>query len=230
MNKDYIYIDGSIEVTNEFGDKRKIEYSDNLEEILVKENLIEKMELELKNITYEKKHNKNISFKLLTKSLCTLLNIPLILIILPLIFGVINLNMIPLSVSLSVILIPAYLGFFLIYEYNKINKTNKGYENQISFLEEQIRLEYEKLNGLKKSKTSKQVDEIPVSKRVNDIKELKRLKELLIVYYNCGYYDYRYRKYLKQGKLRKRLSKVYSDEQIDLTLNYLEGKQKVLKN
>ena len=56
---------------------------------------------------------------------------------------------------------------------------------------------------------------------------MKRLKELLIAYYNCGYYDYRYRKYLKQGKLRKRLSKVYSDEQIDLTLNYLEGKQKV---
>ena len=228
MNKEYICEGSYAVVTDEFGDKKQMEYSENIEEILVQENLIEQMEIELRTIIYARRHNNNISFKLLTKSLIVLLAIPLILVIFPLILGFINLNMISLIELLSGILIPGYLGFFLIYEYNNTNKTNKGYENQIEFLKKQISLEQEKLNELKQNKAKKQ--KVAVSKRVNDIEELKKLKELLLVYYNCGYYSDRYSKYLERGKLRTKLSKTFSEEQIDLTIKHLEGKGKVLKN
>ena len=43
-------------------------------------------------------------------------------------------------------------------------------------------------------------------------------------------YSDRYSKYLEKGKLKRKLSKTFSEEQIDLTIKHLETKQKVLKN
>ena len=109
-------------------------------------------------------------------------------------------------------------------KYN-INKTNKGYENQIDFLKKQISLEQEKLNELKRNKTNKQ--KVAVSKRVNDIEELKRLKELLLVYYNCGYYSDRYSKYLEKGKLKRKLSKTYPPKQLVIVKQLLDNNKNI---
>ena len=44
MNKEYTYIDGKVIVEDTEGNKKQVEYSDKLDEILVQENLIENME------------------------------------------------------------------------------------------------------------------------------------------------------------------------------------------
>ena len=213
MNKNYVYIDGMIEVTDELGNSKIIDYSDNIDEILVKENLIEQMKLEYIKRKKEQKHNKNISFKLLKRSLLTLLMIPVFLIVLPLILGIIKLTSLPIFGSILVIGIPTYLGFFLIYEYTKTNKINKGLDSQISFLKENINIETENLEKLKivKSKKDEQVT-VSVSKRVDDIQELRNLRDDLVVYYNRGYYKKEYQQELKQKKLRNKLLKQYSEE------------------
>ena len=115
MNKEYIYIDDKVEVKDEFGKTKVIDYRDNIEEILIKENIIEQIELEKKKLLNEKKHNKNISFKLLKKCIITLLSIPIVLIVLPLIIGVTSLSSLPILGSVLAVIIPIYLSLFLIY-------------------------------------------------------------------------------------------------------------------
>ena len=62
MNKEYTYIDGKVIVEDTEGNKKQVEYSDKLDEILVQENLIENMEdriLELEEASqYYKKNNE----------------------------------------------------------------------------------------------------------------------------------------------------------------------------
>ena len=44
MNKEYTYINGKVIISDENGNKTQSEYYDNLDEVLVKENIIETME------------------------------------------------------------------------------------------------------------------------------------------------------------------------------------------
>lgn len=230
MNKEYIYKDGKIVVIDELGKLKNIDYSDNFNEILIKENLIEQMELEHEKLIKEKKHNKNISFKLLTKSVFCLLTIPVVLILLPLITGVVEFVSLPIIGCIGATGIPVFLTIFLIYEYNKTDNINKGIENQIKFLESKLNIERENLTKLKREKTKEdKIILVPVSKRVDDIQELKRLREQLIVYYNCGYYQARYQKYFKKRNSRKKLLKYYNEEQIKLAEEYLSNQNKQKK-
>lgn len=40
MNKNYIYMDGKAIINDEMGNQTSIEYYDNLDQVLVKENII----------------------------------------------------------------------------------------------------------------------------------------------------------------------------------------------
>ena len=53
MNKECVYVDGKVIVEDENGNKRITEYSDNLEEILAQENLIETMENKIQELDKE---------------------------------------------------------------------------------------------------------------------------------------------------------------------------------
>jgi len=228
MNKEYIYIDDKIEVKDEFGKTKKVDYSDNIEEILIKENIIEQIELEQKKLLNEKKHNKNINFKLLKKSIFTLLSIPMVLIVLPLITGITELVALPIIGCILATIIPVYLSLFLIYEYNKTNKINKGIDFGLNYLENELNQEKEKLEKLKKNKRKQdEIIKVSVSKRVDDIKELKRLKETLLIYYNCGYNQDKYTKYLNRGKLNDRLNKTFNEEQINIIGDFLLNSSKI---
>ena len=224
MNKEYIYIDGKVEVTDEFGVTKNIDYSDNIDEILVKENLIEQMELEHRKLKKEKKHNKNISFKLLSKSIFILFMIPIFLIALPILLGITELAALPLLGCICAVVIPSFLSFFLIHDYHKTNKINTGIDAGLNYLENELNTERENLKKLKENK-KEEIINVSVSKRVDDIKELKKLKKMLMIYYHCGYHQNKYQKYLEQGKLKKKLLKYYNEEQIQVAEEYLKRKQ-----
>ena len=233
MNKEYIYIDDKVEVKDEFDKTKKVDYSDNIEEILIKENIIEQIELEQKKLLNEKKHNKNINFKLLKKAIFTLLSIPIVLIVLPLITGIMELIALPIIGCILATIIPVYLSLFLIYEYNKTNKINKGINSRLNYLENELKKEKENFEKLKQNKSKQDAFvKVPVSKRVDDIKELKRLKEKLLIYYNCGYNQDKYTRYLNQGKLNDRLNKTFNEEQINIIEDFLlnSSKIKILEN
>ena len=229
MNKTYIYIDDLVEVKNEFNETKILNYSDNIEEILITENVIEQIELEQIKLLNEKNHNENISYKLLKKCIFTLLSIPIVLIVLPFITGIIKLNTLPITACLLAITISTSLSVFLIYKYNKTNKINVGIDYGLNYLENNLNNEKQKLVQLKQN-INKQDNIIntSVSKIVDDIEELKRLKETLLLYYDCGYHQDKYLKYLKQGELKDKLLKYYNEEQIKMAEECLKNKANIL--
>lgn len=218
MNIRYIYDNGKIKVYNENGDIKTLDYRDNIDQILITENIIEQMELEYQRLTEKLfKYSFNISFKRLSKSIFVLASIPIILIVLPLIFGVITISSVPLLGYISAIGIPAILSLFLTYQYNKNKNTKNAIEAQIGFLKQNLISQLQKLNKLKKDKSKEnEVIQVSVSKRVDDIYELKRLRNLLLLFYNYGYYFCQYQKHMEMplhvpnlfGKIKK-----YPDKQ-----------------
>ena len=181
MNLRYIYDDDYVLIIDDSKEVRKLEYTDNLDEILIKENLIEQIKNELNNL--KNQNNKPIiSFKLLIKCITILFSIPLFLIILPLIFNVVTFNAILLINYILVFSIPTIISIFLIYNYdqdkNRINIIN----NQKLFLEEKLKSETKELIILNKTNTKKinknKKDTINI---VDDIRVLQELKEQLLL-------------------------------------------------
>ena len=56
MNKNYIYMHGKAIINDEMGNQTSIEYYDNLDQVLVKENIIETMEKRIKELENESKN------------------------------------------------------------------------------------------------------------------------------------------------------------------------------
>lgn len=216
MNIRYIYDNEKIKVYNENGNIRELDYCDNIDQILITENIIEQMELEYQRLTEKlSKCSFNISFQKLSKSIFVLSSIPIILIVLPLIFGPRNISSVPLLGYIGAIGIPTILSLFLTYKYSKNKNTKNAIEAQITFLKKNLSSETQKLNKLKKNKTKEnEVIQVSISKRVDDICELKRLRNLLLLFYNYGYYFSYYRKCLERVKLRTKLNQQYSEEEI----------------
>ena len=57
MNKEYIYINGKVIIEDEKGQKKEVDYYDNIEEILIQENVIEQIENEIEKIEQEMKYS-----------------------------------------------------------------------------------------------------------------------------------------------------------------------------
>ena len=216
MNIRYIYDNGNIKVYDENGYIRELDYCDNIDEILIKENIIEQMELEYQKLNENlSEYRGNISFKRLSKSIFVLSLIPIMLIVLPFTFGILNISKVPLLGYIGAIGIPSVLSLFLTYQYNKNKNTKNAIEAQINFLKQNLSTEKQKLNKLQKSKTKEnEVIQVSVSKRVDDIGELRRLRNLLFLFYNYGYYCRKYQKHMENETFFTKLNNQYSEEEI----------------
>jgi len=209
LNIRYIYDNGKIKVYNENGDTKTLDYSDNIDEILITENIIEQMELEYQSLNEQlSKYRGNISFKRLSKSIFILSSIPIMLICLPFTLGILNFSEVSLLGFVGAIGIPSILSMYLIFEYKNNKNTKNAIETQIEFLKQNLSLELQKLNRLKKEKTKEnEIVQLPISKRVDDIGELRRLRKLLLLFHNYGYYSKDHNKYIEKESLSKTIKK-----------------------
>lgn len=243
MNKEYIYVNGKVVVADESGIKPPIDYSDNIEDILVTENVIEEIEKTLKekqsnlesNQLYEKSLKKNKMLPILIFAIGSVV-IPSILVpslgtneLVETIFGVtmhtstlLTINMIPLLT-----LIGGLLSGILHFEHKTLVHEIKGNRSEIYFLSQKLEEEKEKLNQLQNKRTrknEKEFNETSSSKIVKDRKQLEELKELLNIYYNYGVNTKKYLKYQEKGILKEKLAQEnYTEYEIGLVENYLNG-------
>lgn len=218
MNKECIYVDGKVIVEDENGNKRITEYSDNLEEILAQENLIETMENKIQELDKElgntKEDNKPyVPFVLPTWFFSLILAKP--------IFGVLGFDTTTISqtvfgpmndFTLTLLVVgAATLPLFCVYEkiyYNQIKYNQKARRADIAeydYLNKEIKIQKEKLEKLKKEKTITTEASGFSVKEVNDIEELNNLESWLILYSNLGYDMRKYYKLYQSGKLEEYL-------------------------
>ena len=246
MNKDYIYIDGTLIVEDEKFKKRIIDYTDNFEEILKQENLVETMKN--KKLWLNEKLNECLEqkkeFKMDIKAsfvLYILMNmIPYV--ILPKIFGsnpvlvdtpnfgVINYTFFLncflsgiATITCGCIAIKGYL------KYKKSIKIEHAINSEIEFLEKELEIENEKLEELNDKKNVVWPTTGIKIAEVNDKELLENLKKQLELHYNIGYNSQKYFKYLENGILEEKLrDKKYTEEEIECISKYLEEKGPIL--
>ena len=241
MNTEYTYIDGKVIVSDEYGNKTPIEYYDNLDRVLIQENVIETIENRIKELTQEKdsynikKLNKR--YHLFYAYVCIAGTFICPLIIWPLTgtnpylvneitkFGEINQGLLWAAYSAGVAL---PLGATLTWaEYtsrkDKI-KNLKGIDSELEFLKLQLEKEKTYLNKLKNDKHRENENTEFRSEKVNDLDELRNLRNYMSLYYDLGSNNKKYYKYYIQGKLDKKLQKEYGDIGVEEAKKYFEEK------
>ena len=246
MNKGYTYIDGKVIISDEDGNHITNDYYDNLDQVLVQENIIDDIEFKMKRLGIESDRYKRVEFDpILLKSIGVglLVGPPLAIWmctgtnpytvhtdISNNIFGSANLVLVT-TVAMGITFLPlAALEAANEYHKYKVARMKlNGNESETKYLKNQLEIEKEKLEELKKDKTTNNEMKNFKLKEVNDLKELNDLKEKVKLYYELGYNEKKYLQYYKKDKLEKILPDEYNEEDIKLAKEYFKSKVKTRK-
>lgn len=248
MNKEYTYIDGKVIVEDTEGNKRQVEYTDNLGEILVEENRIEVLEDKIKELEEKSsRYNKNYKYNkiypwlilgvfALTPTLCFKLLVPM----LPdsdifstetsTLIGTMNFGTL-CSIFFTAFVTP--LGILLAsndFRRNKYDlKSEKGRQLALKSLKKELELAKEDLEKMKEEKkpTSK-VEGFRVEK-VKDTEVINYIRGSINLYHDLGHNSEKYyRYYEKYGKLPKKVQKQYTELGQEIIEDYLEENKTTL--
>lgn len=251
MNKSYMCINDKVIVSDEKGRQTMTDYSDNLDQILVEENLIESIlikinDLEKQNKIYKKiNKRKYIPYTILLATFSIFFIFPIFFYLLDgsnmfnnLVstrFGLMS-EMKALCFSTATAALPLTLLLDLVnfIKYKIDIKKEKGINSELEYLNEQLKKERHKLKKLFDNRTKNNISKNIKTTSVNDVKQLKELNEQEEFYYDIGYNEEKYYKYYIKGILDKKMNKHYSDSS-SLASEYFENqgpslvKKKTLK-
>lgn len=235
MNKECVYVDEKIVVSDENGNNRIIENSDKINEILVQENVVEAIEEkieELKEKLIKNKVSKHFIPEYFLATICGLIISYLsfkyvfkVNILTDLIIGPFN----PIFL-MGGIIIPAFSLFdvFKYFDYKQMKKEKQGDILEYKYLSKKLEQEKSKLEELKKEQVIiSDPQEFKVEK-VDDLERLKELRNKLSLYNRLGYNMNKYYRYYQEGKLEKKLSRQYDESSISEIMEYFETKDSSL--
>lgn len=235
MNKEYTYIDGKVIVRDEYGIQKQMDYYDNLKDVLLLENTInwisEKVsELEEEKEKYSNKHKHFIPW-FLPITIVMSFAIPLV------VAGISNIDYldasraIPIkdalmaSQCIAIISCPlSILGDIGSYiDYRKAKRTEKGIDSELEFLKEVLERSKEEMKVLQENKTRDKENKKFRTEKIEKVKQ-NNLESRLDVYFDLGYNGDKLYQYYSKGKLNKKLSRYYSNYDIEFIKTYVEEK------
>lgn len=231
MNKECVYVDEKIVVSDENGNNRIIENSDKINEILVQENVVEVIEkktLELKEKLIKNKVSKHFIPECFLATICGLIISYLsfkyvfkVNILTDLIIGSFN----PIFL-MGGITIPAFSLFdvFKYFDYKQMKKEKQGDILEYNYLSKKLEQEKSKLEELKKEQVIISDSQEFKVEKVDDLERLKELRNKLSLYNRLGYNMNKYYRYYQAGKLEKKLSRQYDESSISEIREYFETK------
>ena len=247
MNKIIINKNRTFIVEDEVGNKKKVEYSDNLQNILVQENIIEslenKQELLQKNIEENQKiqnqkkeyHNK---LKKILIGINFLTPITLFLVCKNIGFSEIILNNLE-GISLTSLITSFCAGstFILSNIINQFDRINiKSSENKLrgkiatlEYVNIDLEKQKEHLKKLNNEKTYNNKNTNIKVLKIDDTEKLDVQRQYLNLYYYCGFYYNSLLKDYKNEKLRKKMNNQYNEEGIKAIEEYFETHNKEYK-
>ena len=243
MNKEIIYLDDKVIVENEKGEKYLREYSSKIEDILVQENLIEIIENELMELKKQQEriveNKKNKKIIMLLPFIVGIIGITFVSILISAlssgetisttIFGIRSISeIIIFSCTVTYFPVAVCLSIGEYFDYKKTLKKEKGIENQLLKLSETLKEEKEYLERIKRENLSSesQNNEKKLKIGIIDDKEiLVNLRQLINLFYDCGYNEDKYYRYYQNGALKEKLYSHYTDEGIEMIEEYLEEKK-----
>ena len=242
MNKEYVYTNGGkVTIIDEKGEKVQIEYRDNIDKVLIKENVIEQMEKQINELENKsKQHEKSKANKLFC--IVTFLGGIIASLIAPLLVISMltgrNLTSLVLdsaysSYILSITTMVFPFGLFIsstlsiagYIQYRNVQKEVQGINSELDYLNVQLEKEKKALIALENDKSNNNQNRENRIVKVNDIKELNKIRKDLAKYHELGYNVNKYNRYNKQGKLANILP---NDIDINIAKEYLERNSKTL--
>lgn len=232
MNHEYIVLNGKAVVDSDDG-MRLEEYSDNFEEILKQENLIEYLEKQIKCYeslaSFAKKSKPNsLTFTIILGAVAPIAMLFMFLL------ETITTGSLSAAFSLmvpeclfiwpSAVGVGGILDLISRFTFRKTGSCLEGANATVEYLKEQMVKEKEKLESLKCEKKLVDEAEEPKAIKVDISKELSDLYKKRDFYYNLGYYLRKYYKLYLEGELESRLESEFSEEEIKEIASYVQEK------
>ena len=237
MNKEYIYLDGKCIIEDDNGNQKVEVYTNKTDEILMKENAIEMLEKEQDNTTkeIEKKEGqtKILKFSIYFNAIMSLLILPITQLLIRILIGP---NAAQLMASENPLVLDFLKGFLIsittlyatgsmyssYHSYKNNNKSIKGLYNKKKELDKTLEEDRIELQKLHEEKQIEKSETYFYKKEFCNLELLRKLRNYLNLYYDCGYNREKYQKYLEQGKLDKKLRRYYNEHGIELIKENLE--------
>lgn len=233
MNKEIVSMSDNAIVLDENGNQEKREYSDNLNEILVVENIIEKLEEKGKRISKQMANRMNEILSLEKEKKKTKIIMSVIYVIflfLPFIFNINNIVTAILSCTLFNTVARGYVIVLFNGAINDYKNQIEGNKAEINYINNELKYQKEYLEKLEKEKTKKEdiSDELKLEK-VNDEEKINEVNQKLKLYYKCGYYYDKLLKLHDKDKLKEKINIYFKESEAQQVEEYVEEQSKKLE-
>ena len=243
MNMEYYHNYKIVKVRDENGNEREIEYTDNIEDILTCENVIEQAEIELSKIQkWLNNHEPEKTNSLLFQTMP---------IYMPIVVGGITYAASPLVVGdnndlKSIFVISSVFGMTVISGLasiinsfgNKVwnivsVKEYSGKKAELYAIMELFKDSIERLKELCNNKKTSVGDNYNsndiVLEKLNPDFTLEWLEYFECLFNSIGYNESKYIKYYNKGILDSKLSQKYVEDDVEIAKKYIEDRAKVLR-
>lgn len=244
MNRECTFENGVVIVKDECGNERKVDCSDNLEDILVQENIVET----IKNVINALEHSSHSFSKYRLRDIFCIPGPVIETILVPSIamyltdplnksaiegmiytkFGLMKIEKF-LAIFIAVFLpVGLHMSKKWYKEYNENVKCENGIQLLLEYLRDILVVQSGKLDTLLESSVPTNIDGCK-SYSINNDEVLENLHEDICLYYDIGYNakEY-YRYYLANGKLPEELEQEYDKEKIKLVEELFQKRGKSL--
>lgn len=242
MKQGYEYKDGRVIVYDDIVKPTEIEYQDNIQDILNKENEIEFLESELKTLEVTHQELEEIvNYEDISNSILRyFMNVIITIMTLPIVGTLLSkynltelINLLGGVKGYLLTLTPIIalgLSPFTIKKCNEINyykKEKNSLESQIEYIKTSLKLREIELTKLKsiKDKTNEPINN---ETKILDFNNIKQTKAIIKLIEDAGFEEKKYLEYLKKGILREKLSKYYEENEIKVIEHYIGRKAKSL--
>lgn len=204
MNENLIYKDGKALIISDGKNIKEIDYYDNLNEVLKKENLIEKLDIQIFELEQdifeyeEKKYTKKDMLNVILSDVVALLLVYVMFenvfdlgkVVNTTIFGDVNIFTLITIVGTPVVgLVGAAMIVPIVIKNKELNSIINGKKTTIKYLKKELEKAKDIILELRKDKTcSKNNKEMSVLS-IKDDENIEEIKRNMNIYYNLGYYQ-----------------------------------------
>lgn len=219
MIQDYELINGRIIVWDDKVGFKTYENQSNIDEVLITENSIEKLNELITKAKFDKiqkQHKLNINFNKKEILSSTIIS--------ALMFAILSFTILYFNPLVSIIIIVLGTTYFNFLLYHVNFDTKKSLKNEINA----HTLEIEQLEKLKNKKTEFCITDKNLTFKERNTERLQRIDELKRLYKYCGYFAKKLVKYQEKGILKDKLNDSFSNDELAIIENLVTEKCKQL--